>query len=112
MNRVRSSVVVRGSSPGGLDAGLGSFSAVADIATTGAPSMEPESSSSSSFELGRPWSKKAASAAMSPRGSGPRTRTVAVSPMARLATSDGPCIAPLIGTRALTLPRAPEHWRC
>ena len=43
MNRVRSSVVVRGSSPGGLDAGLGSFSAVADIATTGAPSMEPES---------------------------------------------------------------------
>jgi hypothetical protein len=49
---------------------------------------------------------------MSPRGSGPRTRTVAVSPMARLATSDGPCIAPLIGTRALTPPRAPEHWRC
>jgi hypothetical protein len=112
MNRVRSSVVVRGSSPGGgLDAGLGSFRAVADIATTGAPSMEPEASSSS-FELGRPWSKKAASAAMSPRGSGPRTRTVAVSPMARLATSDGPCIAPLIGTRALTPPRAPEHWRC
>ena len=111
MNRVRSSVVVRGSSPGGLDAGLGSFSAVADIATTGAPSMEPEPSSSS-FELEGLWSKKAASAAMSPRGSGPRTRTVAVSPMARLVTSDGPCIAPPIGTRALTPPRAPEHWRC
>ena len=56
--------------------------------------------------------KKAASAAMSPRGSGPRTRTVAVSPMACLATSDGPCIAPPIGTRALIPPRAPEHWRC
>jgi len=38
---------------------------VADIATTGAPSMEPESSSSS-FELEGLWSKKAASAAMSP----------------------------------------------